>query len=305
MNWDPTSVINAGISLLALESEHAMEVEMTTASTKKKELYNMFMKLSELIPGLQESADWDLVHHRLEHHKSAAKTEDNRTFKVSLPQWQAWNPPLSCESKLGRGLSHPECTRLLCPIDVDWDCKVARNKFQVELDPPMTATRWPAFLYENYKADLNNLAKGFMRSDIMVRATRAVLFPPSVANAKDRPDHKSNRKSKATIYEMDQITPGLLAYMAVGIRYALSSETTFNLCGGVFNYQRFYTDLVAYLTDPACKRETDKLIQWWNDCLFPLKHVVEDDTLSDMLSRLRAQVQAGDQQHLWSDNIDE
>lgn len=107
----------------------------------------------------------------------------------------AWNPPLSRESKLGRGLSHPECSKLLCPIDVDWDDEMyvvtlqsnliiqsgltasmfwlnsARNRFRVELQPAMKATRWPALLYENYKADPNNLAKGFMRSDIMVRVS--------------------------------------------------------------------------------------------------------------------------------------
>jgi hypothetical protein len=39
----------------------------------------------------------------------------------------------------------------------------------VEHDPPMTADNWPAFLYKNSKANLDHLAKGLMRSDIMVR----------------------------------------------------------------------------------------------------------------------------------------
>lgn len=272
MSWEPTNVINAGISLLALDSDEAVELEIASASPKKKALYEIFMMLLELIPGLQETSDWDAVRHRLERHKSAAKTEDNRAFKVSSPKWMAWNPPLSRESKLGRGLSHPECSKLLCPIDVDWDDEIARNRFRVELQPAMKATRWPALLYENYKADPNNLAKGFMRSDIMVRAAREVIFPSSVAGAKDdpnEPDHQSNRRSKADIYEMTGVTPGFLAYVAVGVRYALSSETTFNNRGSIFNYQRFYKDLVTYLNDPICKNDTDELIEWWNERLFP------------------------------------
>lgn len=34
MNWDPTSVINAGIALLALDSDEAMDAEVASASKK-------------------------------------------------------------------------------------------------------------------------------------------------------------------------------------------------------------------------------------------------------------------------------
>ena len=48
------------------------------------------------------------------------------------------------------------------------------------------------------------------------------------------------------------------------VRYALSSESTFNVKGGVFNYQRFYKLIVDNLTDPACKADADTLMAWWN-----------------------------------------
>jgi len=195
-----------------------------------------------------------------------------------------------------RGLNHPDCARLLCPIDVDWDCEIARNRFRIELDPPMTAANWPAFLYENYKADSGNLAKGFMRSDILVCAARAVIFPPSVANAADQPDHRSNRRSKADIYEMEEVTPGFLAYIAVGVRYTLSSETTFNMRGGTFNYRQFYVDLITYLNDPVCKNSTDRLMKWWNGCLFPPKGTIAGEAPSGMLARLRMQAQTEEQE---------
>jgi len=305
MNWEPTSVINAGIALIAMNSEEDMELEMTTASPKKKAQYDIFIKLSELIPGFQKSKDWDSVRHQLERHRSSAKTEDHRIFKVSVPQWSAWDPPLSRQSKLGRGLAHPECAQLLCPIDVNWDSEIERNRFCVELNPPMTAANWPAFLYENYRADPNNLAKGFMRSDIMIRAARAVLFPPSVANVQDTADHQTTRKSKAEVYGMDEVTPGFLAYIAVGVRYTLSSETTFNIRGGVFNYQRFYRDLITYLNDPMCQVNTGGLMEWWNKTLFPPKHAIEEDAPSGMLARLRAQAAAEELRAQAGDNDQE
>jgi hypothetical protein len=61
---------------------------------------------------------------QLNDHRTAAKTEDHRIFKISLPLWQVWTPPLSRDSKLGRGMAHDECARYLCPAEVDWNDEV-------------------------------------------------------------------------------------------------------------------------------------------------------------------------------------
>ncbi|KAF8603665.1 hypothetical protein BDV93DRAFT_508303 [Ceratobasidium sp. AG-I] len=289
MNWDPTSVINAGIALLALDSDAAMQAEVASASKKKKSLYDLFFLLSDLIPGFGDTRDWAEVRKTLEDHKSAAKTEDNRTFKTSFPVWQIWDPPLSCDSKRDRGVGHPQCARYLCPIDVDWNDEPSRTRFRDAHDPPMTAENCPAFIYKDCELDPNDLFKGFLRNDLLVRAARTTIFPPSVANVAGNPDHQSGRKSKADIYEMEEVTPGFLAYIAVGVRYALSSETTFNAKGGSFNYQKFYTDIVSNLTDPVCKVESDALMEWWNKRLFPTKHVAEEEAPVGMFARLREQ----------------
>jgi hypothetical protein len=49
-----------------------------------------------------------------------------------------------------------------------------------------------------------------------------VIFPLSVANTADKPDHQSGRKLKADIYEMEAVTPGFLAYVAVGVSVPLT-----------------------------------------------------------------------------------
>lgn len=48
----------------------------------------------------------------------------------------------------------------------------ARNRFITLYDPPMTAGQlWPAFMYKWYKGDVNDLSKGLLRSEIMVRVS--------------------------------------------------------------------------------------------------------------------------------------
>ncbi|KDN41260.1 hypothetical protein RSAG8_07529, partial [Rhizoctonia solani AG-8 WAC10335] len=268
-NWEPCFAINAGISLLTLgeDDEDAVGVEVASASGKKHALYDIFLLLCDQIPGFSDSDDWDSVRYRLEKGKCAARTEDNHMLKTELPKWKScnWDPPLNPDTKHNRGLAHPQCAMLLAPISVVWENEEARNKFLTNYEPPMTAKQlWPAFMYEDCKGNVNNLKLGLLRSQIMIRAARAILFPPSVANAEDGPDHQSNRKTKADTYGMSGVTPGFLAYVAVGLRFALSSEKTFNNRGGIFDYERFYNDIVTYLNDATCKSETSELINWWN-----------------------------------------
>ncbi|KEP46065.1 hypothetical protein V565_220770, partial [Rhizoctonia solani 123E] len=267
MNWEPFAVINAGVTLIALgmDDEEAMEAELASASEKKKELYDIFQILCERIPGLADANDWSL----LDIGKTSARTEDNHVLKVALPGWKLdgkeWNPPLNAKSKHDRGLNHAECARLLAPISVKWENEAERVEFRTRYNPPMTAAQhWPAFMYLGYVGDIQNLATGLLRSEIMVRAARTLIYPPSVADSDNEPDHQSNRKTKADTYGMEEVTPSFLAYVAVAVRFSLSSESVFRIRGGLFNYERFYNDIVAYLTDPIYKPDTDELIEWWN-----------------------------------------
>ncbi|KAB5588034.1 hypothetical protein CTheo_8525 [Ceratobasidium theobromae] len=296
-NWEPYAVVNAGISLLALDAddEDAAEAEIASASERKRVLYDIFKMLCDRIPGFVDSTDWDSVRSRLDEGRIVARTEDNHVLKINLPKWKncEWDPPLDPGSKHNRGLAHPQCAMLLAPISVDWGNEEARNRFITLYDPPMTAAQlWPAFMYKDYKGDVNDLSKGLLRSAIMVRAAKAIIFPPSVANAEDEPDHQSNRRTKADTYGMDGVTPSFLAYVAVALRFSLSSEKYFHNQGGLFNYNRFYNDIVNYLNDPVCKPETNELIKWWNTRLFKPKHTVVEEEPESMVARLRRQAEA-------------
>ncbi|KAB5587617.1 hypothetical protein CTheo_8944 [Ceratobasidium theobromae] len=289
-NWEPYAVVNAGISLLALDDEDAVATEIASASERKQALYDIFELLSNRIPGFSNSTDWD----SLDDGRIVARIEDNHTLKISLPKWKSckWDPPLDPASKHNCGLVHPQCAMLLAPISVDWSNDEECNRFITLYSPPMTAGQlWLAFMYEQYKGDVNNLSKGLLWSEIIIHAAKAIIFPPSVANSEDEPDHQSNRRTKADTYGMDGVTPSFLAYVAVGLRFTLSLEQFFHNQGGLFDYNRFYNDIGNYLNDPVCKPDTDDLIKWWNGWLFKPKRTIVEEEPESMIAQLQRQAE--------------
>ncbi|CCO34434.1 hypothetical protein BN14_08532 [Rhizoctonia solani AG-1 IB] len=284
-----------------LEDQNAVEAELDSSSDKKQQLYEIFETLCDQIPGLEDTTDWSLVCSRLEKGKDSARTEDNHALKIALPNWKLdgkeWDPPLNAKTKDDCGLSHPVCAKLLAPISVKWDNQEERNNFRIHYNPLITETQhWPAFMYLGYEGDIQDLAKGLLRSEIL--AARTLLYPPTFANKDDKPDHRSNRRTKADVYGVKNITPSFLAYVAVAVRFTLSLESVFLLRGGLFNYERFYNDIMAYLNDPIFKPNTDELIEWWNTSsgLFIQEHTDPADEPESMLARLRQQAKARGQQ---------
>ncbi|KAB5587974.1 hypothetical protein CTheo_8584 [Ceratobasidium theobromae] len=294
MYWEPREVVLAGVHLLSLDSQDNVNAEIASASDKKRKVYHINEVLSEKLPDYIEKLgegekSWEEVRQRLERGKTSAKTEDNLTFKRWLPAWYPWSPALGCLKKSERGLTHKGCAELLRPITVDWTDESAQRKFRVENDPPMSADNWPALIWRDNIADLDHLEVGLFQNKLLLQAARAVLFPPTIANAQDPLNNKSNRQPKATRYGMTSVTPGFLAYVAVALRYTLSSEETFMESSGVFDYRLFYNDLVTYLEAPDFEDQARDLTKWWNECIFPPKQTSLSNNTTSILSRLRQQ----------------
>ncbi|KAG8743187.1 hypothetical protein FRC11_013959 [Ceratobasidium sp. 423] len=114
------------------------------------------------------------------------------------------------------------------------------------------------------------------------------LYPPTFANAEHPSDAKSNRKPKADVYEMETVTPGFIAYVAVALRYTLSNETSFMESSDTFNYVVFYHEIVTYLESPEFADKTQDLAKRWDDRIFPHK-IPALDNPSSMLARFREQ----------------
>ncbi|KAB5588005.1 hypothetical protein CTheo_8553 [Ceratobasidium theobromae] len=88
--------------------------------------------------------------------------------------------------------------------------------------------------------------------------------------------HPEWRKGIGAKYQLTQVTPAFLAYIAVLVRFTLSSEDTFSDDGGTFNYIDFYSQLRNFLERPQFNRCTKVLLEWWNNQLFP--DAIRDDT---------------------------
>ncbi|KAF8594583.1 hypothetical protein BDV93DRAFT_414854, partial [Ceratobasidium sp. AG-I] len=199
--------------------------------------------------------------------RSGAKAEDNNKVKNAIVHWRPWSPPLAHEPKSSRGLAHPQCARLLAPITVNWEDVEERRQFIECNNPPPTANHWPRMLYEDDMGDPKKPSKGLLRGPLLVDSAKAILQSPSsvLPSTSARPGAvRRGRKGVASKYQLDAVTPAFLAYVAVIVRFALSSEDMFSDDGGTFKYVIFYMQIREYLEAPKHQATVAPLLAWWN-----------------------------------------
>ncbi|KAG8705622.1 hypothetical protein FRC11_008915, partial [Ceratobasidium sp. 423] len=296
MFWEPRQVITAWAYLVSLDTQDEIDNEIEFAEGQYKQLYNLFDILNHKLPDFAEKLtegeeEWKRVRKRLEDRKRWAKTEDNFQIKDHCPTWRKWDPPSHRLKKTSCGLGH------MCGFASTRNCEARGrssfifsefHRFRVEQDPPATADIWPSLCYNGDEIDPNNLENGLFYSELMIKTGRNMLFPPTVANAERPSDSKPNREPKADVYEMDAVTPGFIAYVAILLWYALSDESSFMKSSGMFNYVIFFNEVVAYIELPEFTDKTKDLIEWWNERIFPRKAPTRDHP-TGMLARFREQ----------------
>ncbi|KAG8704511.1 hypothetical protein FRC11_009823, partial [Ceratobasidium sp. 423] len=261
MFWSPRAALNAYPDLQQAIEDGSEATLRATASPANKMYYDVCDELERIQPdfferlGAMGSDSKRQVRKDLSDGQSGAKAEDNNKVKNAIVHWRKWSPPLVNEPKTIRGLSHPECARLLAPITVDWDDEEERRQFTECDNPPMTSSHWPRALYL-----------------LLYNTVKAILESPSsvLPSTSARPNAaKQGRKGIAHKYQLGVVTPSFLAYTAVVLRFALSSETHFNDTGGTFNYIDFYNQIRCYLEAPKYQKTNKVLLAWWNKKIFP------------------------------------
>ncbi|QRW24743.1 hypothetical protein RhiXN_11655 [Rhizoctonia solani] len=131
----------------------------------------------------------------------------------------------------------------------------------------------------------------------MILILQQVLTSKLWLRAYPKPDAaKQGRKGIAHKYQLVVITPALLAYAAVVLRFSLSSETHFNDTGGTFNYIDFYNQIRRYLESPKYQKTNKILLAWWNKKIFPNSVQSRNDATggdepTGMLSLLDAEIE--------------
>ncbi|TFK78176.1 hypothetical protein K466DRAFT_668513, partial [Polyporus arcularius HHB13444] len=206
-------IINDGYSWnRTFNSDH-----YTPAQNRNHELYDQIVKKIPQIPdvirarGPQGVTD---VANLLDRGRSAARNEDTNNVKTNIPNWRSFNPPITLKSSRGRRST--DCMRLLRPVDLDFEDPTVQDGLMRGDDRYAPGPKhFPAFLWpEGEPGHQDDFYGGFMRGDLIFKAALCILYGPTAAL---RPDGVSEgrRDSIAEIYGIDEVTPALLAYLAM------------------------------------------------------------------------------------------
>ncbi|KAG1788559.1 uncharacterized protein HD556DRAFT_1447769 [Suillus plorans] len=180
----------------------------------------------------------------------------------------------------------------------------------------VTDLSFPAFLYDKYTADSNNLEEGLFKGKILLQGYKAVFTSPSSAKDiegdSDGADViQNNRRAKnsfsgikvkkhvAQIIKMEKVTPRSIAYIACQVRFALSSVTSWRSVDGDFDYIQFWRSIVDFFEKPPgreAQRRVNKLLEWWTRKVFgrsrrkDLSNTAKANMSVNALARQRAQL---------------
>ncbi|KAG1846285.1 hypothetical protein F4604DRAFT_1595092, partial [Suillus subluteus] len=207
----------------------------------------------------------------------------NREFKP--------DSPVNSDNKHTRGFSNDVCGRLLCPIELDWN-----NPVQVVLlgsrDKTLTGCivtdlSFPAFLYDKYTANPDDLEEGLFKGKILVQGYKAVFTSPSSAKDVEGDGDgadviQNNRRTKKSFNElkvkkhvvqiinMKKVTPRSITYIVCQVQFSFSSVTSWRSIDGDFDYVQFWYTIVDFFERPPgqdAQRRVDRLLKWWSRCV--------------------------------------
>ncbi|KAG1821537.1 uncharacterized protein BJ212DRAFT_1567005 [Suillus subaureus] len=140
------------------------------------------------------------------------------------------NPPIDPNDKNCRGFINDACGRLLCPTKLDWSNPIVRAGIRDRVDGYVVMEMsWPAFLYEKYTANQDNLEEGLFKSSLLVQKVKMHI---------------------AQIIKMHKVTPRSIAYVSCQLRFALSSVTSWRSIDGDFDYTPFWHSIVDFFERP-------------------------------------------------------
>ncbi|KAG8730490.1 hypothetical protein FRC12_020237 [Ceratobasidium sp. 428] len=185
-----------------------------------------------------------------------------------------WTEPLGEQS--ARGMKHKDCAIMLSPAKLNMaDPNVAR-RFIVDGIPAMTPKAFGKFLWAQGMFDPRNPANGLFEGELLFLSGTAILFSPSssvpetIQAAGGARGHTRRRGpiGIAKKYELTEVNPAFIAYVACVTRHALTGAKNFSEVVDGFSYAQFYYLIRNILEAPKYATWTKDLIQTWNTKLF-------------------------------------
>ncbi|KAG1748217.1 hypothetical protein EDB19DRAFT_1905271 [Suillus lakei] len=273
----------------------------------KKGMEMEYDKYSHMMKMLQQGAD-------------GARGDDTSKLKALVSKWvnREFKPdhPVDPDDKHSHGFTNNACGRLLCPAEIDWNDPVIRAGIQDCAEGHIVMDlSFPAFLYNKYTTNLDNLEEGLFKGKILLQGYKAVFMSPSSAKdikgdgdgadviQNNRLTKKSStdvkvKKHVAQIIKMRKVTPHSIAYIACQIRFALSSVTLWWSVDGDFDYIQFWQTIMDFFKQPPGREahcRVDRLLEWWTRKVFGRSHCNDLSTTAkanmsvNTLARQRAQ----------------
>ncbi|GJE96331.1 hypothetical protein PsYK624_125250 [Phanerochaete sordida] len=164
-------------------------------------------------------------------------------------------------------------------VDVDTQATLRVNRLaEFDADPAafmiayengkieLTADDLPVLLWDLDGLDLGNLEEGLMRGPLLLKAARAV-YTGGLSAKNPLPGAEGGRRAPLiTVYRaklpVQKFTPEMAAYMAVLVRFSLSSQSCWTGREGSFCYETFYKNIVDLFQDPE-KAWAKAALQWY------------------------------------------
>ncbi|KIK37451.1 hypothetical protein CY34DRAFT_92709, partial [Suillus luteus UH-Slu-Lm8-n1] len=249
----------------------------------------------------------------------AARGDDTSKLKPLVSEWVNRefkpDPPVDPDDKHSRGFINDACGRLLCPSELDWNNSAVKAGIRDRADGyTVTDMSFPAFVYEKYTENPDDLEDGLFKGKILLQAFKAVFTSPSsakdvegdgdgadviISNRRARKSFNTIKVKKhvAQIIKMEKVTPRSIAYIVCQVRFALSSVTSWRSIDGDFDYVHFWRIIVDFFEMPPgreARLRSDKLLEWWTRKVFgknrrnDLSQTVMENMSVNALARQRA-----------------
>ncbi|KAG2110411.1 hypothetical protein DEU56DRAFT_920178 [Suillus clintonianus] len=289
---------------LVTENDRRCDVEEDAESSLDEDRLQVgYVTLTATLPWLPTKAaeldneDYCRMLKLLRQGADGARGDDTSKLKALVAEWLNRefkpDPLIDADDKHSHGFTNDTCGKLLCPAELDWNNPVIRAGIRDRIDGHIvTDLSFPAFLYDKYTANPNDLEEGLFKGKVLLQAYKAVFTSPSSAKDVEGDGDgidviQNNRRAKnsvfgvkvkkhvAQIIRMKKVTPRSIAYIACQVRFALSSVTSWRSVDGDFDYEQFWRSIVDFFERApgrAARRRVDVLLEWWTRKVFGRNH---------------------------------
>ncbi|KAN0086209.1 hypothetical protein V8E55_007343 [Tylopilus felleus] len=243
-------------------------------------LYKSYKELLRWIPAIRNVPQAELKDAIQQLAQGADSAWANDTHRLKVERSPMCDPPLTMHDKSGQGFYNDTTGRLLCPVDYDWNDKIHwRNICDLHPHFLVTAQSWPSFLYAGGQFDPDDPSKGLFKSEILVKAFKAIFTSPTSAEdsenvsleltsyGKRRLGERRTRAHVAMRIGMKTVNARAIAYVACQVCFALSSFGSWAIVEGIFDTHKFYDVIVDWFEgaeDEDDRKFIEELLLWWS-----------------------------------------